>query len=78
MMYSDGIHLISDVDLADLHRYARSIGIKRCWFHNGGGGRFPHYDIPKLKRKAFFVEHPDVQEVSARDIVKIFKGEYNA
>lgn len=75
MMYSDGIHLISDQGIDDLHIQCQKLGIKRCWFHNGGGGRFPHYDIPKLKRKTFFEDHPTVKKVTGRDIVKILKGE---
>ncbi len=73
MIYSDGVHLISGISLDHLHEYAKSIGIKRCWFHLGGGGRFPHYDIPKLRRKTFFQDHPEVIKVDGREIVRILK-----
>lgn len=71
MIYSDGVHLISDQGLDDLHRYAESIGIKRCWFHNTP--RFPHYDIPKGKRPGFFTRYVDVRQVTSREIVAILK-----
>lgn len=42
MVFTDGIHLIAE-DVAELHRFARSIGLKACWFHSGS--RHPHYDL---------------------------------
>lgn len=32
-----------------LHRMAEDLSIGRHWYHLGGGGRFPHYDIPKRR-----------------------------
>lgn len=71
MLYSDGIHLISDISVEDLHKEALKLGIKRCWYHRGKSQKFPHYDIPKMKRTTFFNDHPQVKQVSPRDIVKI-------
>lgn len=43
----DKRHLICvPYSVPNLHRMAEDLGIKRCWFHSG---RFPHYDIPKLR-----------------------------
>lgn len=47
-------HLIVEpFSLEALHAMAEDLGIKRCWFHNGGAGKlkgcFPHYDIPKKR-----------------------------
>lgn len=40
-------HLICEpYSVANLHKMAEALGIKRCWYH---GGRFPHYDIPKRR-----------------------------
>jgi hypothetical protein len=72
MIYSDGIHLISGVSLTHLHEYCKLIKINRCWFHYGS--RFEHYDIPKLRRARFFQDHPEVQKVSSKAIVKILKN----
>lgn len=71
MMCSDGIHLISDVSMSELHRMACLMGIKRCWFHSGS--RFPHYDIPKKMRDNFFENFKFVKKVTGREIVVILK-----
>jgi hypothetical protein len=71
-LFSDGIHLISNLGINHLHEYCQSIGIKHCWYHSSS--KFKHYDIPKLKRATFFLIHPEVKKVSSREIVKILKG----
>ncbi len=43
MIYSDGIHLISDTSLEELHAFAEKIGLKREWLHQTPGR--PHYDL---------------------------------
>jgi hypothetical protein len=43
MIYTDGIHLISDSGLEGLHKFARVVGLKRSWFQNHE--RHPHYDL---------------------------------
>lgn len=49
MIYFDGIHLISDESIAELHRFAKKIGLRRPWFQadrkRGGNASFPHYDV---------------------------------
>jgi len=55
----------------NLHRMADDLGIRRCWFHRGGAGRFPHYDIPK-RRVAEITARCEL--VSAREILAIIKG----
>ena len=50
MVYTDGVHLMAD-DLRELHRFAKSIGLKRSWFQDHP--RHPHYDLTspnKLER----------------------------
>lgn len=71
MIYSDGIHLISDTSLEELHEFCSQNQIKKCWFHSSS--KFPHYDIPKKKRKDFFLLNPSVLKVSSRDIVRILQ-----
>lgn len=66
-------HLICvPYSVENLHLMAAELGIKRCWFHNGGGGRFPHYDIPK-RRVAEITAKCEL--VPARRILAIIKGE---
>lgn len=45
MIYTDGIHLISDVSISELHEFAELVGIKRGWFD--ANKKHPHYDIPR-------------------------------
>jgi len=40
-------HLIcKPYGVGNLHKMAKSLNIKRCWYH---AGKFPHYDIPKRR-----------------------------
>jgi len=71
MLYSDGVHLISDCGVARLHERCEVLGIKRCWFHNTK--KFPHYDIPKRMRYNFFWVNNDIARVSSQEIVRILK-----
>ena len=45
-------HLFCSVGrLGELHLFAQSIGINRCWFHsNKRKGTMPHYDITPVQR----------------------------
>lgn len=70
MIYTDGVHVISDQNLTELHSYCRSIGIKRCWFHSGS--RWPHYDVPK-KKQVLIAAAPGIKVVTSRRIVEILK-----
>lgn len=37
-------HMVSD-SIEELHEFAESINVKRCWFENKRGKNRPHYDI---------------------------------
>jgi len=39
MILTDGLHLVSNTSLTELHAFAASIGLKRCWYRRG------HYDL---------------------------------
>lgn len=41
-------HLTAD-SLAELHAFAESIGVKRCWFHKAR--THPHYDVTDAQRE---------------------------
>lgn len=41
-------HLMAD-SLEELHSFASTIGIKRCWFHSSAS--YPHYDITIEKKQ---------------------------
>ena len=54
-------HLVSDTSLAELHTFARSIGLRRSWCQGD------HYDLtPKLRQRA--VQRGAV-EVSLRELI---------
>jgi hypothetical protein len=70
----------------NLHKAAELLGIKRCWFH---ARPYPHYDLPKrwsmvealeLDGRILDLEYEgiEVEEVSAREILKIIKGRRTA
>ena len=44
MIYTDGIHLITDSNIEELHEFASKIGLQRAWFQNKNKNH-PHYDI---------------------------------
>lgn len=72
MVLTDGIHLAAD-SLEELHRFARSIGIRRSWFHQHD--RHPHYDLftEDMRRKALAA---GAQLVSSKEIVRMCKRAY--
>jgi len=44
-LYTDGVHLVSDRSIAELHRFAKRIGLRRNRYHGEKRGH-PHYDLP--------------------------------
>ena len=44
MILTDGVHLVSDAGEAELHRFARKIGLTRRRFHGKRKGH-AHYDL---------------------------------
>lgn len=51
MILTDGVHLVSDTSLEELHAFAAKIGLKRCWFSNKRGKRLPHYDLTTARKR---------------------------
>ncbi len=59
-------HLVCEpYSVANLHRMAEALGIKRCWFHAGVKA---HYDIPKLRIAEIMAK---CQVISRRQILAI-------
>jgi len=44
MILYDGVHLVSDSSLEELHAEAERIGLKEIWFQKPACG-IPHYDV---------------------------------
>lgn len=65
-------HMMSDLPnrneaLAELHRMADALGLKRAWFQNHP--THPHYDIAPSKRALAITK--GAKEVTSRDMVSI-------
>lgn len=43
-------HMTADT-IPELHAFAQSIGVKRCWFHNPRHHNMPHYDLNPTQRE---------------------------
>ncbi len=48
MILTDGVHLMSDESLIELHEFAARIGLKRSWFQPHP--RHPHYDLTTSRK----------------------------
>ena len=72
MIYTDGVHLISEASIDELHAFAANIGLKRAWFQERPPGRF-HYDLttpralqPTVHAGALQVELSEIVEALHR------------
>lgn len=52
--------------VSNLHRMAKELGIKRCWYH---ATQFPHYDIPKRRIEEIQAKCQVVRQRVILDIV---------
>jgi hypothetical protein len=68
MIYCDGVHVVSDTSLQELHDWAVSVGIGLHWFHNS---RIKHYDIPVRRRGEIFA---GVSYAGERGLVVVYMG----
>lgn len=62
-------HMTAD-SKAELHAFAESIGVKRCWFHKAR--LHPHYDITLPQREK--AVEAGAFEVSGRELVRRAKA----
>lgn len=71
-IYTDGVHLVSDASLDELHAFARRMGLKLEWFQDKAKGTpmyHPHYDLT-TKRASLRAEANGAAAVSPRELVK--------
>lgn len=67
--YDNARHLVCvPYTINNLHKMAKFLGIKKCWFH---AGRLAHYDIPKRRVEEIGTK---CELVSSRKILEIIKG----
>lgn len=68
MILTDGVHLVSDTSLEELHEFAKRIGLKREWFQGPPKHNHPHYDLFRTKVQKAIAE--GAQVVTSRQLVK--------
>lgn len=71
-IYFDGIHM-SSPNVNELHEFAESMGIKRCWFEGVRKGHY-HYDIISPLLKSKILASPEVQVVNTRELIRMCYG----
>lgn len=71
MIYTDGVHMISDKSISELHEFAARLGLNKCWFENRRNKGHPHYDLKPAQAEAAVAA--GAVKVSSRDIVTILK-----
>jgi hypothetical protein len=51
MIFTDGVHVVSDATLDELHSFADKAGLSRKWFQDSP--KHPHYDVTteRMKKK---------------------------
>lgn len=73
MIYTDGIHLISDISIKELHAFAKKIELNKCWYHSGA--KHPHYDLMKSKENRTLMVKRAIENkakyVTTRELLKI-------
>lgn len=54
MIYTDGVHMIGS-SIEELHEFAKTIGLHRCYYRNPRKKKHPHYDLMnnKIRELAF-------------------------
>jgi Protein of unknown function (DUF4031) len=67
MIYTDGVHIASDLSILELHQFAKKAGIKKCWLH--WSARHSHLDKPKGYPIAALLELGAVK-VTSKELVK--------
>lgn len=66
MVLTDGVHLVSDHSLAELHELAVRLTLRRSSFR---GHRIPHYDLTTLGMR-YYAARLGVRQVSIRELVR--------
>ena len=74
MIHCDGTHLIAS-SIEELHQFAETVGLHRCYYRNPRKKRHPHYDIMSEKMRKKIFEH-GVELVTDRTIVKLCRLYY--
>lgn len=71
MVCTDGVHLAGD-DLSELHRFAKSVGLKLSWFQRHR--RHPHYDITTPRMLGRILSRGKVIMVTTKQLITVCRG----
>jgi len=74
MVYTDRVHMIATT-IEELHEFAGSIGLKRCYYRNPRKKRHPHYDLMNERIRTAAIEH-GAKLVTDRTIVTLCRKFY--
>lgn len=70
MIFTDGVHLISDKSTAELHAFAIRIGLQPNWFQDNP--RHPHYDLLSMRMRTRAVRE-GARRVDKKTLIRIIK-----
>lgn len=68
-----GCHMVAS-SISELHEFAESIGVKKCWYENKRGKKRPHYDI-KGESITKAIENGAIL-VSRKELLEFLKEHY--
>ena len=71
MILTDGIHLISDTSLEELHDFVGRMGFRRPWYHDHPV--HPHYDLITHNTFSCALDL-GARFVSSRQLVRAYRG----
>lgn len=69
MILTDGVHMMSDASLEELHAFASKIGLKRRWFQ--AHPLHPHYDLTTAHKRALAVSM-GAKQVTSKELVATY------
>jgi len=67
VILTDGVHLVSDTSLEELHSFAQNMGLKRHWFQVHRS--HPHYDLTTTRASERALMY-GATKVTGRELVK--------
>lgn len=66
-------HLVGDT-IPNLHEFAKSVNIKKCWFENKRGKNRPHYDVREIRLQEML--DAGAKLVSSKEVVEFLIEHY--
>ena len=70
MIFTDGVHLISNISEGELHNFAKIIKLKQEWYQDK---KHPHYDLTTKKAYERAI-NAGAKKVSSRELLELIYG----